>query len=40
MKKRDLIGWQHNNPMLDSCIFVVEFPDGDRHHIGYNVLAE
>jgi len=42
--KRDndwnFIGWIHNNPALDSHIFRLEFPDGDQHDIGYNILAE
>ena len=42
--KRDndgnFIGWKQNNPALDSCIFIVKFPDRDQHDIGYNILAE
>ena len=34
------IGRKHQNPMLDSRIFVVEFPDGDQKDIAYNIIAE
>ena len=27
-------------PILDSCVFVVEFPDGEQKDIGYNILAQ
>ena len=37
---RNFIEWKHNNPALDSCIFIVEFPDENQHNIGYNILAE
>ena len=33
-------GQKHSNPILDSLIFVVEFPDGEQKDIGYNILAE
>jgi hypothetical protein len=31
---------KHQNPILDSRIFVVEFPDVDQKDITYNILAE
>ena len=31
---------KHSNPILDSRIFVIEFPDGEQKDIGYNILAE
>lgn len=34
------IGRKHQNPLLDSRIFVVEFPDGDHKDVAYNILAE
>jgi hypothetical protein len=34
------IGRKHSNPVLDSRIFVVEFPDGDQKDITYNIIAE
>lgn len=33
------IGRAHRNPILDSRVFTVEFPDGDQMDIGYNVIA-
>ena len=34
------MGRKHSNPILDSRVFVVEFPDGEQKDIGYNILAE
>jgi hypothetical protein len=34
------IGRKHSNPILDTRIFVVEFPDGETQDIAFNVLAE
>jgi hypothetical protein len=34
------VGRKHQNPILDSRVFVVEFPDGDQKDIMYNMLAE
>jgi hypothetical protein len=34
------VGRKHQNPLLDSRVFVVEFPDGDQKDVAYNVLAE
>ncbi len=34
------IGRKHQNPMLDSRVFVVEFPDGDQKDVAYNIIAE
>lgn len=34
------IGRAHNNPILDSRIFTVRFPDGEEKDITYNLLAE
>ena len=34
------IGRKHTNPILDSKIFTVEFPDGEQQDISYNTLAE
>jgi hypothetical protein len=43
-RKRDadglFIGRKHSNPILDSRIFTVEFPDGDQQDLAYNVIAE
>jgi len=43
-RKRNLdgnfVGRKHSNPMLDSRIYVVEFPDGEQHDISFNTLAE
>jgi Reverse transcriptase (RNA-dependent DNA polymerase) len=43
-RKRDndgnYIGRKHNNPLLDSRIFTVRFPDGEEKDISYNILAE
>ncbi len=36
----NFIGRKHQNPILDSRIFVVEFPDGDQQDIAYNIIAE
>ena len=36
----NFVGWRHANPILDSRVFVVEFPDGEQKDIGYNILAE
>ena len=34
------VGRAHNNPILDSRVFTVCFPDGDETDIAYNVIAE
>jgi hypothetical protein len=34
------IGRKHQNPILDSRVFMVDFPDGDQKDIAYNILAE
>ena len=43
-RKRDndgnFIGRKHQNPILDSRVYVVEFSDGDQQEISFNVLAE
>lgn len=31
---------KHQNPILGSRVFVVEFPDGEHKDIVYNLLAE
>jgi hypothetical protein len=36
----NFIGKKHSNPILDTRIFVVEFPDGETQDIAFNVLAE
>ena len=36
----NFVGWKDSNPILDSHLFVVEFPDGEQKDIGYNVVAE
>ena len=36
----NFVGWKHANPILDSRVFVVDFPDGEQKNIGYNILAE
>ena len=30
----------HKNPILDSRVFTVKFPDGDERDVAYNVIAE
>ena len=35
-----LIGRKHCNPMLDSHIYIIEFPYGETHDVSYNTLAE
>jgi hypothetical protein len=34
------IGRKNQNPILDSRVFIAEFPDGDQRDITYNLLAE
>ena len=36
----NFVGWKHSNPILDSRVFVVEFPDREQKDIGCNILAE
>lgn len=36
----NFVGRKHSNPMLDSRIFTVRFPDGDEKDVAYNILAE
>jgi hypothetical protein len=33
------IGRAHRNPMLDSRVFTVEFPDGDQQDLGLNIIV-
>ena len=35
-----LIGRKHQNPILDSSIYIIEFPDGKTQEISYNTIAE
>lgn len=43
-RKRDRegnnVGRSHSNPLLDSRVFTVRFPDGDEKDLLYNVIAE
>jgi hypothetical protein len=34
------IGRKHSNPILDSRVFIVEFPDGEQKDVSYNLIAE
>ena len=34
------VGRRHTNPVLDSRIYTICFPDGDKLEIAYNILAE
>jgi hypothetical protein len=34
------IGCRNKNPLLDSRIYIVKFPDGEMKYVGYNILAE
>ena len=34
------VGRKNRNPILDSRIFIVEFPDGEKQEIAFNTLAE
>ena len=36
----NFVGRKHKNPILDSRIFIVEFPDGEQREVSYNVLSE
>ena len=36
----NFVRWKHANPILDSHVFVVEFPDGEWKDIGYIILVE
>ena len=36
----NFLGRAHKNPILDSRVFTVQFPDGDEKDYAYNVLAE
>jgi len=36
----NFIGCKHSNPMLDSTIYVVEFPDGQQQDVSFNTIAE
>ncbi len=36
----NFIGRRHANPMLDSSIYVVEFPDGKQPDVSFNTIAE
>jgi len=35
-----LISRKNCNPMLDSCIYIIEFPNGKTQEISYNTIAE
>jgi hypothetical protein len=34
------IGRRNKNPLLDSRIYIIKFPDGEMKDVGYNILAE
>ncbi len=34
------IGREHNNPILDYHVVIVELPDGETLDVAYNILAE
>lgn len=34
------MGTAHNNPILDTCVCEVEFPDGRKQALSANVIAE
>ena len=34
------IGTASNNPILDTCLYVLEFPDGAEAEYSANVIAE
>jgi len=34
------VGQKHKLPVLDSCVYEVEFLDGERQEISFNILAE
>ena len=34
------VGRKHQNPILDSRVFTVRFPDGDERDVSYNTIAE
>lgn len=34
------IGRKHQNPILDSRVFTIRFPDGDEMDVSYNTIAE
>jgi hypothetical protein len=34
------IGRQNKNPLLDSRIYIVNFPDGQMKDVGYNILVD
>ncbi len=36
----NFIGCKHSDPMLDSTIYVVEFPDGQQQDVSFNTIAE
>ncbi len=44
VRKRDHdgrpIGKRHANPLLDTCLYEVEFPDGSTEAIAANLIAE
>jgi hypothetical protein len=43
-RKRDgngnFVGRKHKNPVLNSTVYEIEFLDGERQEIAYNILAE
>jgi hypothetical protein len=36
----NLIGWQHQNPIMDTHEYIVEISDGTRAEYAANVIAE
>ena len=36
----ELVGTQNSNPILDTCVYTVEFPEGERAEVSANVIAE
>ena len=34
------VGRKHQNPILDSRVFTVLFPDGNERDVSYNIIAE
>ena len=36
----ELVGTQNNNPILDTHVYTVEFPEGECAEVSANVIAE
>jgi hypothetical protein len=36
----NFVGRKHKNPVLDSRVFIVEFPDCEQKEVSYNVLSD